>query len=365
MQRTQCDRIDVGLEDNSYPILIGQGTLSELGAALESISFARKVALVSNERVFTLHGATAKESLEACGFDVSVILIGDGEEFKTLATLSTVYDRLIDNEMDRSCGIIALGGGVVGDLAGYAASSYMRGVPCVQIPTTLLAQVDSSVGGKTAVNHPRGKNIIGAFYQPKLVSIDVDVLATLEDREFSAGLAEVVKYGVIRDRRFFDWLTEQSDKLLARDPDILMHAIKTSCQIKADIVEIDEKESGIRAILNFGHTFGHAVETLTGYGRFLHGEAVAIGMVVAARIAEQRQLCSSRDVRAITELLQRFKLPVVAPDVTVEAFVESMMHDKKVQGGVLKMILNHGIGHCEIVDVADPVSVLAPVLHTR
>ena len=264
--------------------------------------------------------------------------------------------------MDRSCGVVALGGGVVGDLAGYAASSYMRGIACAQVPTTLLAQVDSSVGGKTAVNHPKGKNIIGAFYQPKLVCIDVDVLKTLADREYFAGLAEVVKYGVIRDPDFFKWLQLNSEALLCRDSEALKFAIKTSCQIKANIVEIDEKESGIRAILNFGHTFGHAIETLTGYKRFLHGEAVSIGMVVASRISELQGKCSQQDTAAVISLLQRFNLPVTPPDFSIESYVESMMHDKKVKNGILQMVLNCGIGQSEIVDIEDPMLLLEHVI---
>ena len=364
MRSPETEKIEVGLEQNTYPIFIGQGTLIDLGEALKTVSFPRKVAIVSNELVFSLYGEVVQSTLTEAGYSVTTILIGDGEEYKTLATLSSVYDQLIVNDMDRGCGIIALGGGVVGDLAGYAASSYMRGIACVQVPTTLLAQVDSSVGGKTAVNHPQGKNIIGAFYQPKLVSIDVNVLNTLAEREYLAGFAEVIKYGVIRDGDFFNWLVENSEQLLKRNPETLKHAIKTSCQIKADIVEIDEKESGIRAILNFGHTFGHAVETITGYSRFLHGEAVSIGMVVAARIAEQEGLCSKQDVSAVTSLLQRFKLPVTPPSFSIETYIESMMHDKKVKDGLLRMVLNRGIGQCEIVDVASLLTVLKPVLET-
>ena len=359
---TEVETIEVGIKHCTYPIFIGQSIMSGLGRALDSVSFPRKISIVSNELVFSLHGDVVQNILTEAGYDVSVILIGDGEEHKSLHTLSTVYDRLVVNDMDRSCGVIALGGGVVGDLAGYAAASYMRGIACVQVPTTLLSQVDSSVGGKTAVNHPQGKNIIGAFYQPKLVCIDVDVLSTLAEREYLAGFGEIVKYGVIRDVIFFKWLDDHCDLLLKRDPEALKYAIKTSCQIKADIVEIDEKESGIRAILNFGHTFGHAVETITGYTQYLHGEAVAIGMVVAAKISQKRGSCSEQDVSALIALLQRFKLPVSPPDFPIEAYVESMMHDKKVKDGTLRMVLNRGIGECEIVDVASLMTVLEPVL---
>ncbi len=363
-RNSKIEKIIVGLEHAAYPIIIGQGMLNNFAEALNEISFPRKVVIVSNELVFSLYGDVVQTNLIDAGYDVAKILIGDGEKYKTLTTLSTVYDQLVENDMDRSCGIIALGGGVVGDLAGYAASSYMRGVACVQLPTTLLAQVDSSVGGKTAVNHPQGKNIIGAFYQPKLVCIDVDVLKTLAEREYLAGFAEIVKYGVIRDADFFNWLIEHNEALLNRDPEALNYAIKTSCQIKADIVEIDEKESGIRAILNFGHTFGHAVETITDYNRFLHGEAVSIGMIVAAKIAEQKGLCSVLDVKAVSTLLQRFNLPITAPSFPIEDYIEAMMHDKKVKYGMLRMVLNRGIGQCEVVDVADPIAVLMPILQS-
>lgn len=356
--------IEVGLGSSAYPIFIGQNNLADIGRALNSVSFPRKVAIVSNNLVFSLYGEIVRDALSGAGYSVNVILIGDGEKFKNLSTLSSVYDDLVRYGIDRSCGVVALGGGVVGDLAGYAAASYMRGIACVQIPTTLLAQVDSSVGGKTAVNHPQGKNIIGAFFQPKLVCIDVDVLDSLAEREYLAGLAEVVKYGVIRDATFFQWLVDHADDLLNRDYEALRHAIKTSCQIKADIVEIDEKEAGIRAILNYGHTFGHAVETISGYGQYLHGEAVSIGMVVAARIAEINDHCTSQDVNRITSLLKRFRLPVDPPDFTIAEYVESMMHDKKVKDGVLRMVLNRGIGHCEVVDINSPISILKTILPT-
>jgi 3-dehydroquinate synthase len=361
MQNLQHEIIEVGLADSRYPLFFGSGIRSELGALLESISFSRNVVVVSNELVYSLYGKDILQALELNGFSVNVVLIGDGEEHKNLTTLSTVYDKFVAADMDRSSGVIALGGGVVGDLAGYAASSYMRGVAYIQVPTTLLAQVDSSVGGKTAVNHPKGKNIIGAFYQPKLVCIDVAVLNTLEDRQFFAGFAEVIKYGVIYDSDFFQWLVNHVELLLKRDYAALKYAIMRSCQIKANIVGIDEKETGIRAILNFGHTFGHAIETLTGYNRFLHGEAVAIGMVVASKISELQGLCSSEEVDTITSLLTRFNLPIVAPDFPINSYVDSMMHDKKVKNGVLQMVLNRGIGQSEIVNIDNPLASLEPV----
>jgi len=250
--------------------------------------------------------------------------------------------------------LLALGGGVVGDLAGFVAATFLRGIPFVQIPTTLLAQVDSSVGGKTGVNHPLGKNLIGAFYQPRLVLIDVTTLATLSSRDYHAGFAEVVKYGVIRDQTFFSELVENAGKLCEHDPAALVTAIKKSCQIKADIVERDEREDGLRAILNYGHTFGHAIENLAGYGEYRHGEAVAIGMVVAAQISATLGLCTPREVEVIRQLLLDFKLPVIVPEYSAEKLLEAIGRDKKVHSGLLRMVLNRGIGDFEIRSIADP-----------
>ncbi len=321
--------IKVGLQERSYPIIFGQNLLKGLGQQLEGISFPRKIAVITNPTVFGFYGQTVIDSLAESGFQCSVIEIPDGEEFKSLATLESIYDFLIEKNFDRGSGLLALGGGVVGDIAGYAAATFLRGVPYVQIPTTILSQVDSSVGGKTAVNHRLGKNLIGAFYQPKLVLIDIDTLRTLEQREVYAGIAEVVKYGVIRDKIFFRWLEDSSSDLLSLNPDALLHAVKRSCQIKADIVEIDEREGSVRALLNYGHTFGHAIESLCGYGEWRHGEAVACGMVVACRISQNLGFSAEISTNRITALLRKFHLPVDPPDFTLGQYVTAMRRDKK------------------------------------
>jgi 3-dehydroquinate synthase len=296
------------------------------------------------------------------GRQVTVVRIPDGEEYKTLATLEQIYDLLIDWGFDRYCGLLALGGGVIGDLTGFAAATYLRGIPFVQVPTTLLAQVDSSVGGKTGVNHPQGKNLIGAFYQPRHVHIDVGVLATLPDREYAAGLAEIVKYGVIRDAAFFAWLENERAALLARSPQALEQAVMISCQIKADVVESDENEQGLRAILNYGHTFGHAVETLAGYGVIRHGEAVAIGMVMAARTSVRLGFGSDGDVARIAGLLRSFGLPVEPPAFSSDDYLAVMRHDKKVRDGSIRLVLNHGIGAADLHQVEAPEALLQALL---
>jgi len=356
------ERLMVGLGERSYPVVIGEGTLARVGAELGEREFPRRVAVVTNPTVAEFYERPLRASLESHGFEPSFIVIGDGEEFKNLGTLDTIFEALIKGGFDRGCGLIALGGGVVGDITGFAAATYLRGVPFAQVPTTLLAQVDSSVGGKTAVNHPLGKNLIGAFYQPRLVLIDVATLQTLPAREYSAGLAEVVKYGVIRDREFFRWLETNRMLVARRDPEVLVAMVKKSCQIKADVVEIDEKESNLRAILNFGHTFGHAVETLTGYGTVRHGEAVSIGMLVAASAAWELDLCTRRDVIDLRGLLAAFDLPVRVPDLPLKTVLEVIARDKKVSGGVLRLVLNRGLGDCLIRDVGEPQSLLQAAL---
>jgi 3-dehydroquinate synthase len=350
----QMETLHVGLGERSYPIHIGEDILGEIGVELLAISFPKKIAVVTNPLVGGLYADVVLNSLRVEGFSPVRIDIPDGEEFKTLATVSTVYDALVATGFDRGCGLLALGGGVIGDLAGFVAATFLRGIPFVQIPTTLLAQVDSSVGGKTGVNHPRGKNLIGAFYQPRLVLIDVNTLATLSSRDYHAGFAEVVKYGVIRDQTFFSELAEHAGKLCDHDPVALITAIKRSCQIKADIVERDEREDGLRAILNYGHTFGHAIENLAGYGEYRHGEAVAIGMVVAAQISATLGLCTLQEVEAIRQLLLDFKLPILSPVYSTEKLLEAIGRDKKVHTGLLRMILNRGIGDYEIRTVVDP-----------
>jgi 3-dehydroquinate synthase len=342
------EQIVVGLDDRSYPIWIGKGIWSGLEKALGQVSFPNKVAIITNPTVGDLYCDKVSDVLSSSGREITVVRLPDGEEYKTIEILQNIYDVLIDRNFDRYSGLIALGGGVIGDTAGFAAATYLRGIPFVQIPTTLLSQVDSSVGGKTGVNHPQGKNLIGAFYQPKHVHIDVAVLSTLSDREYAAGLAEVVKYGIIWDEEFFKWLEDHQNELLNRSSKELIHAIMISCQIKANVVENDEKEQGLRALLNLGHTFGHAVETLAGYGVIKHGEAVSIGMVMAAKVALKIGYCSRDDVERIVALLKGFGLPVDPPDFSVEDYLSVMQRDKKVKDGQVRLVLNHGIGSAKL-----------------
>jgi len=356
------EKIVVPLGNRSYPIYIGADILSTIGDKLIEIGFPRRVAVISNPTVERLYGEIVETSLSAMDIDYLSIILPDGEEHKTLQTLEMIYDELIKNNFDRSTGLIALGGGVLGDMVGFAAATFLRGVPFVQVPTTLLAQVDSSVGGKTAVNHSLGKNLIGAFYQPEMVLIDVASLHSLEPREVAAGMAEVVKYGVIKDASFFVWLESQYKALQDCQTDALIQAVKRSCQIKADIVEVDEKEGSIRAFLNYGHTFGHAIEALSGYGQWKHGEAVAVGMVVAAKIAEDQGLCQTADVQRIIKLLTSLNLPVTAPDYPLEEYVAAMQRDKKVKQGTLTMVLNQGIGSVQLTQVPDISAVFSKIL---
>ena len=355
----------MSLAQRSYSICIGDGILADIGSSLIELSFPHQVAVVSNPTVADLYAPVVISSLQQAGFEPCLILVPDGEDYKNFETLQTVYNQLLENSFDRGCGLLALGGGVIGDMAGFVAATFLRGIPYVQVPTTLLSQVDSSVGGKTAVNHPQGKNLIGAFYQPQLVIIDVSTLSTLPSREVSAGIAEIVKYGVIRDAEFFSWLEKHHHLLIHRDPDTLVYAIKKSCQIKADIVEIDERESSVRAYLNFGHTFGHAIENLAGYGQWKHGEAVAVGMVVAARIAHHKGLCSAEDVQRIELLLSSFDLPVVPPDFSLENYVAAMQRDKKVKQGALTMVLNKGIGDVVLEKIDDVAGLFSTILNLK
>lgn len=354
--------LSVGLGDRSYPIWIGAGLLDQLGDALAAVAFPKQVALITNTTVDALYGDRVRRLLSAAGYSPLTVVLADGEQYKSLETLKEIFDELIAGGIDRGAGIVALGGGVVGDIAGFAAATYLRGIPFVQIPTTLLAQVDSSVGGKTAVNHPLGKNLIGAFYQPRHVLIDVDTLQTLTKRDFTAGLAEVVKYGVIRDAKFLSLLEQHQQQIMSLDRSVLMQVIATSCQIKADIVESDETEQGTRALLNFGHTYGHAVETLAGYGEFRHGEAVAIGMVIAARISRAFGFCTADEVSRLTRLLQQFCLPTDAPRWDMSQVMAAVARDKKIKAGQLMMVLNHGLGEARIHPIEQPDRVLAAAL---
>jgi 3-dehydroquinate synthase len=334
--------LTVPLGERSYPIYIGSNLLSH-GEMLARHIDSSQVLIVTNTTVAPLYLDRITRHLQ--DRQVGTVILPDGEEYKTVESAMVVFDALLQRKFNRNAHLIALGGGVIGDLTGFAAACYQRGVPFVQIPTTLLAQVDSSVGGKTAVNHPRGKNMIGAFYQPKCVIADTDTLNTLADRELSAGLAEVIKYGLIRDAEFFLWLEEHMDALLRRDPDALTYAIERSCRNKAEVVAADERESGERATLNLGHTFGHAVETGLGYGAVLHGEAVAIGTCQAADLSRRLGWLSETDVARIVALLRRARLPVTPPPaLTPERYLELMAVDKKNVEGALRLILLERIG---------------------
>lgn len=342
--------LQVDLGDRSYPIYIEAGLLRD-PARLRGHIAGRQVLVVTNETVAPLYLATIEAALGPA-FAVSVVVLPDGEQFKTLGVLERIFDTALRDGHRRSTTVVALGGGVVGDMAGFAAASYQRGVAFVQVPTTLLAQVDSSVGGKTAVNHPLGKNMIGAFYQPRAVLIDTDVLATLPDREYAAGLAEVIKYGLICDAGFYAWLQAHAGALRDRDPRALATAIERSCAAKARIVAADEREGGVRALLNLGHTFGHAIEAAQGYGRWLHGEAVAAGMVLAARFSQQRGWVSEAEVEVLLTWLQRQALPVHPPtDMTLDAWLEPMRRDKKAVDGELRLVLLRAIGEARVESV--------------
>jgi len=334
--------LTVSLGERSYPIHIGPGILNR-GSTLLSHIDSNQVMVVTNDKVAPLYLDKLTPLLE--GKLVDSLILPDGEQHKTMESAMLVFDALLARKFNRNAHLIALGGGVIGDLTGFAAACYQRGVPFVQIPTTLLAQVDSSVGGKTAVNHPRGKNMIGAFHQPKCVIADLSTLDTLDDRELSAGLAEVVKYGLIRDESFFLWLEEHMEALLRRDPEALGYAIERSCVNKAEVVAADERESGERATLNLGHTFGHAIETGLGYGEILHGEAVAIGICQAADLSRRQGWLGNEDVERIASLLRRARLPTVPPaKLGTEDFLRHMAVDKKNLEGRIRLILLERIG---------------------
>jgi len=323
--------------DRSYPIFIGRNLLTK-SELVEPYVKGTQVLIVSNETIAPLYLEKVKKALQT-------VILPDGEQYKNLDELNTIFDALLDAKFDRTCTLVALGGGVIGDMTGFAAASYQRGVNFIQIPTTLLAQVDSSVGGKTGVNHAKGKNMIGAFHQPRCVIADSDTLNTLEDNQLSAGIAEVIKYGLIRDMKFTVWLEENMQKLLARDPEALSYAIEVSCRCKAEIVAEDEKEHGVRALLNLGHTFGHAIETSTGYGNWLHGEAVATGMLMAADLSMRLGNLSSQDVERVDNLLDMAMLPTRAPHhMDYDHFIELMAVDKKVRAGKINFILFQKLG---------------------
>jgi 3-dehydroquinate synthase len=323
---------------HAYDIVIAPCLLTD-ASAWQGLPSARQAVIVSNPTVYALHGAALRKVLEGSHPQLSHVLLPDGEAHKNWSTLNLIFDHLMTHACDRKTVLYALGGGVVGDMTGFAAASYMRGVPFVQVPTTLLAQVDSSVGGKTAINHPLGKNMIGAFYQPERVLIDLDTLRTLPDRELKAGLAEVIKYGPIADMTFLEWLEAHMDALLARDPAALAHAVKRSCEIKAHVVGVDERESGLRAILNFGHTFGHAIEAGLGYGAWLHGEAVGCGMVLAADLSATLGLIPAELADRVARLVARAGLPTVAPQMPLAQWFQLMRVDKKASDGDIRFVL--------------------------
>lgn len=339
-------RLNVELAARSYPILIGRGLLARADLLLEHLRTPR-VALVSNVTVAPLYATTFARTLAELGVGVTPIILPDGEAHKNWESLNQIHDALLASRCDRATTIVAFGGGVIGDLAGFAAATYQRGVPFIQIPTTLLSQVDSSVGGKTGINHARGKNMVGAFWQPQLVLADTDTLQTLPSRELSAGLAEVIKYGLIRDLPFLEWLEANMAGLMARDGDLLAEAVERSCANKAEVVAADEFETakdGGRALLNLGHTFGHAIETGMGYGEWLHGEAVAAGTMMAAELSRRLGWLAQADVDRIVALLQRAALPISGPDLGADRYLELMSHDKKVIAGSLRLILLKRLG---------------------
>ncbi len=350
----------VKLDDRSYPIHIGVGMLTHADLLLPHLK-QRKVVVVSNTTVAPLYLDRLRSALEKADISVLPIILPDGEKYKTWETLNLIFDALLGAHCERGTTLIALGGGVIGDMGGFAAACYQRGMPFIQVPTTLLSLVDSSVGGKTAINHPLGKNMIGAFYQPKLVLADISTLDTLPDRELRAGLAEVIKYGLIRDPAFFDWLEENIEKLIARDKEALAYAVYRSCSNKAEVVAADEREAGERALLNLGHTFGHAIETGLGYGEWLHGEAIAAGTLIAAELSRRLGWIGDETVGRIERLFVRAGLPVFGAPLGAARYMELMRHDKKVEGGKLRLVLLKEIGKAVLSDSASEATIAAAI----
>jgi 3-dehydroquinate synthase len=346
----KMEKTRVELGDRSYDIAIGSGTLGGVGRAVEELKPGPTVALVTSPTVHNLYGGAVEASLKAAGLSTVTITIPDGEEYKSLLWAEKILTELLKARLDRGSVLVALGGGVVGDIAGFAASLYMRGIRFVQVPTTLLAQVDSSVGGKTGVNHPLGKNMIGAFWQPSLVWVDVDTLKTLPKSELLAGLSEVIKYGVIWDASLFDYLAENREKILALDSGALAHIIMRSCEIKAEVVALDEREAGLRSVLNYGHTIGHAIEAVTGYKKYLHGEAVAIGMSLEARLSQALGLLGDKDAVRIKGLIESYGLPSELPaEVDSGGMLEAMALDKKALAGKLRFTLPEKVGATKLL----------------
>lgn len=357
----------VALDERSYPIHIGCGLLGNVELWRPHLNPKMGAVVITNTTVAPLYLDQVMKTLDQLGCPAFPVILPDGEEYKSWETLNKVFDALLENNCERGTTLIALGGGVIGDLVGFAAACYQRGAPFIQVPTTLLSQVDSSVGGKTAINHPLGKNMIGAFYQPKVVLADLDTLDTLPTREMAAGMSEVIKYGLIRDESFFLWLEENAEGLMRQDKALLARAVYQSCAHKAEVVARDEREAGERALLNLGHTFGHAIETGMGYGRWLHGEAVAAGTVMAALLSKQLGWIDAKAVERVKSLFQRVALPVAGPwlggtpETSAEMYLELMRHDKKVSAGVLRLVLLKAIGDAVVSDKADDAAILEAV----
>jgi len=357
--------LGVELGERSYPIYIGSGLLDQSKLLIDHIQGSSAL-VVTNTTVAPLYLAQVENTLKGRGIRYNCLILEDGEQHKTVASAERIIDCLLQNRHDRQTSLIALGGGVIGDVTGFAAAIYQRGVHFIQIPTTLLSQVDSSVGGKTGVNHPLGKNMIGAFHQPKCVIADTDTLDTLPSRELSAGLAEVIKYGLIHDAEFFDWLEDNIQLLKNRDYKALCQAILISCRIKAEIVSLDERESGIRAILNLGHTFGHAIETSMGYGNWLHGEAVATGMVLAAELSQRQQWVDSAVKQRTIDLLEQANLPVKSPpEMNLEKYMAAMAIDKKTLNGTIKLVLLKKLGEAVVTSAYDPALLKETLLEAQ
>ncbi|MEO5368074.1 MAG: 3-dehydroquinate synthase [Magnetococcus sp. WYHC-3] len=351
-------RLSLDLGDRSYDILIGSGLLPRLDQWVLPLVAGRQLAIVTNDVVAPLYLDGVRQALERAGLEVSAVILPDGEEHKDWPTLQRIFDHLITQRHERGTTLLALGGGVVGDMTGFAAACFLRGVRFIQVPTTLLAQVDASVGGKTGINHPLGKNLVGAFYQPRLVAIDTDTLATLPRREYLAGLAEVIKYGVIWDGALFAELEAHSAAIVRQDAELVGRIIHRCCAIKAEVVGADERESGQRALLNMGHTFGHAIETVTRYETYLHGEAVAIGLVQAAELSRRLGLCAGDDARRVRALVAACGLPVSGPPgLDGDACLEAMTRDKKVEAGQVRFVVMEGLGRARLHGGVDPALV--------
>ncbi|WP_261642496.1 3-dehydroquinate synthase [Erwinia mallotivora] len=355
------EKVTVTLGERSYPITIAAGLFND-PASFWPLKAGERAMLVTNQTLAPVYLDALRQQLESAGVRVDQVVLPDGEQYKTLAVMDQVFTALLERPHGRDTTLVALGGGVIGDLTGFAAASYQRGVRFIQVPTTLLSQVDSSVGGKTAVNHPLGKNMIGAFYQPASVVIDINCLNTLPRRELASGLAEVIKYGIILDGEFFHWLENNLDALLALDSNAMAYCIRRCCELKAEVVAADEREMGQRALLNLGHTYGHAIEAHMGYGNWLHGEAVAAGMVMAARTAERLNQFGAHETQRIIALLQRAGLPVTGPEsMAAEAYLPHMMRDKKVLAGELRLVLPVAIGKAEVRSGVGHDTVLAAI----